>query len=77
MSDTLALSTADTLSVSLTAMEDGKAKRPHQAFVVIREEGSGLEAPFALKLKASGKGTVEIVRLSFCPPLLYQLRPQN
>lgn len=51
----------DTLKVSLTAQEGSKAKRPHQAFLVLKE-ASGLEAPFPLTVKASGKGTVQIVR---------------
>ena len=52
---------ADTIKVSLTAKEGSKAKRPHQAFLVLKE-ASGLEAPFPLTVKDSGKGTVEIVR---------------
>ena len=61
--DALALGTEDTLKIILTATENGKAKRPHQAFVVLKEENSGLEAPYALSLKDNGKGVVEIVRL--------------
>lgn len=61
--DALGLQTEDTLKISLTATENGKAKRPHQAFVILKEEDSGLEAPFALSLKSNGKGVVEIVRL--------------
>lgn len=56
----------DTVKVVLTAKEGEKAKRPHQAFLVVKEPESGLEAPFPLKLKESGKGVVEIVR-SFFP----------
>lgn len=65
LSDALALRTEDTLKISLTATEDGKSKRPHQAFVILKEADSGLEAPFALSLKSNGKGVVEIVRLLF------------
>lgn len=61
LSEALKLGTADTLKVSITATEGGRAKRPHQAFVILREEDSGLEAPFALSLKDNGKGAVEIV----------------
>lgn len=46
--------------MSLTTKEGSKPKRPHQAFLVIKES-SGLEAPFALAVKESGKGTVQIV----------------
>ena len=60
----LALDTTDSIKLILTTKENGKGKRPHQAFVVIKEEDGGLEAPFALTIKESGKAVVEIVR---CP----------
>lgn len=50
----------DSIKVSLTTTEASKAKRPHQAFLVLTEE-TGLEAPYPLTIKASGKGSVEIV----------------
>jgi hypothetical protein len=58
---------ADTLKVVLTAKENGKAKRPHQAFLVLQETETGLEAPFPLTTKENGKAIVDIVRLSPCP----------
>lgn len=64
MKQTLALGHRDSLKVSLTTKEGAQAKRPHQAFLVLREAASGLEAPFALTVKESGKGSVQIVR--FC-----------
>ena len=72
----LRLGTEGSLKVLLTTTEDGKGKRPHQAFVVLREEDSGLEAPFALSLKDSGKGVVEIVTL-FSPPRGLLINGQN
>ncbi|KAH7156542.1 Dolichyl-diphosphooligosaccharide--protein glycosyltransferase subunit Swp1 [Dactylonectria macrodidyma] len=51
----------DTLTVSLTTKEGSTSKRPHQAFLILTES-SGLEAPFPLTLKASGKGSVEITQ---------------
>ncbi|KAI0473791.1 Oligosaccharyltransferase subunit Ribophorin II-domain-containing protein [Xylariaceae sp. FL0804] len=56
----LVLGTADSLKVILTATEGGKGARPHQAFVVLREPASGLEAPFPMTVKDSGKAVVEI-----------------
>lgn len=50
----------DKLKVTLTTKDGSKAKRPHQAFLIVKE-ASGLEAPFPLNVKDSGKGTVEIV----------------
>ncbi|KAI0015386.1 Dolichyl-diphosphooligosaccharide--protein glycosyltransferase subunit Swp1, partial [Xylariomycetidae sp. FL0641] len=48
------------LKVLLTAKADGQGKRPHQAFVVLREPASGLEAPFPMTVKENGKAMVEI-----------------
>ena len=68
--EALQLDTADSIKVALTLKENGKAKKPHQAFVIIREEGTNLEAPFALTIKDSGKAAVEIVRRLNTPTLL-------
>lgn len=57
----ITLSAQDTLTISLTAKDSGKAKRPHQAFLLLKDE-SGLEAPFPLSVKDSGKAKVQIVR---------------
>ncbi|KUI70545.1 Dolichyl-diphosphooligosaccharide--protein glycosyltransferase subunit 2 [Cytospora mali] len=56
------LGAQDTLTVSFTAKDNGKAKRPHQAFVLLRDEDTGLEAPFPLNVKESGKGKVQITQ---------------
>ncbi|KAG5982987.1 hypothetical protein E4U43_006341 [Claviceps pusilla] len=58
---TLGLGHHDTLKVLLTTMEGSAAKRPHQAFLVVKETASGLEAPFPLTVKGSGKAMVQIV----------------
>lgn len=50
-----------TLRVSLTATENGKPKRPHQAFLLLKETQTGLEAPFPLTMRETGKGTVDVV----------------
>lgn len=63
---------SEPLKVLLTAQEDGKAKRPHQAFLVLREPSTGLEAPFPLIVKESGKAVVEIVRIPY-PTYLHTL----
>ena len=61
MSAPVALGSADSVKVVLTAKDNGKGKRPHQAFVVLKEQDSGLEAPFPLTVKESGKAVVQIV----------------
>lgn len=60
--DAVTLGHANKIKVSLTVKDGSKAKRPHQAFLMVKE-ASGLEAPYPLTVKESGKGTVEIV----CP----------
>ncbi|KAI1433843.1 Oligosaccharyltransferase subunit Ribophorin II-domain-containing protein [Xylaria sp. CBS 124048] len=56
----ITLSTAETIKVLLVAKDDGKGKRPHQAFVVLQDELTGLEAPFPMTVKENGKAVVEI-----------------
>jgi len=55
------LGTADTLKVVLTATEGDDAKRPHQAFLTLRETATGLEESFPISIRASGKGDVKVV----------------
>lgn len=62
----VALGAQDTLTISLTAKDNGKAKRPHQAFVLLKDEDTGLEAPFPLSVRDTGKGNVKIVRAAAC-----------
>ncbi|KAM3440626.1 hypothetical protein MY4824_002074 [Beauveria thailandica] len=71
----VALGHASTLKLSLTAEEAGKAKRPHQAFLVLRETASGLEAPFPLTIKESGKGTVKLTQKDLPVQLLNSATP--
>jgi len=61
----VALGTTDSLKVAFTAKDNGKGKRPHQAFVILKDQDSGLEAPFPLNTKDNGKAVVQIVRLSY------------
>lgn len=58
----VALPAADSLKLVVTATEDGKGKRPHQAFLVLKDTETGLEAPFTFTTKENGKAVVEIVR---------------
>lgn len=56
----LSLSNTDSLKVVLTAKENGKGKRPHQAFLLIGEPETGLEAPFPFEVRGDGKSKVEV-----------------
>lgn len=57
----MTLGVSDTLKVLLTTTEGNEAKRPHQAFLSIREPKTGLEESFPFSIKDSGKGKVEVV----------------
>ncbi|KAI1815229.1 Oligosaccharyltransferase subunit Ribophorin II-domain-containing protein [Poronia punctata] len=56
----ITISNTDSIKVFLQAKEGGKGKRPHQAFVVLQDETSGLEAPFPLTVKENGKAVADI-----------------
>ncbi|KAI1170913.1 Oligosaccharyltransferase subunit Ribophorin II-domain-containing protein [Nemania sp. FL0916] len=60
LSSPVTISNAESVKVLLVAKDGGKAKRPHQAFVVLRDDVSGLEAPFPMTVKENGKAVVEI-----------------
>ncbi|KAG6004615.1 hypothetical protein E4U21_000891 [Claviceps maximensis] len=72
---TLALGHQDTLKVLLTTKEGSVARRPHQAFLVVRDGASGLEAPFPLTVKESGKGMVQISQKDLPVQLLSSSSP--
>jgi oligosaccharyltransferase complex subunit delta (ribophorin II) len=55
------LGPSDTLKIVLTATEDGKPKRPHQAFILLADQDTGLEATFPVSMKDTGKGKVDFV----------------
>lgn len=70
----IALGHADTIKVALTTKDGSKAKRPHQAFLILREK-SGLEAPFPLDVKTSGKATVQLTQKDLPIQLLHSPSP--
>ncbi|PSR94178.1 hypothetical protein BD289DRAFT_494833 [Coniella lustricola] len=58
----VSLGAQDTLTITLTAKDNGKAKRPHQAFLLLQDQSTGLEAPFPLSVRDNGKGKVQITQ---------------
>ncbi|KAI9831133.1 MAG: hypothetical protein M1819_005221 [Sarea resinae] len=62
LSSPITLGASDTLKIILTAREDKAPKRPHQAFLQLRDPSTGLETSYALSVKDSGKGKVEITQ---------------
>lgn len=59
------------------AKDGGKGKRPHQAFVVLQDELSGLEAPFPMTVKENGKAVVDIVRHRYTYSIPYLLETSS
>jgi oligosaccharyltransferase complex subunit delta (ribophorin II) len=55
------LGATDSLKIILTATEDGKGKKPHQAFLLLRDHKSGLEASFPFSVKGTGRAKVDVV----------------
>ncbi|KAI1819779.1 Oligosaccharyltransferase subunit Ribophorin II-domain-containing protein [Xylaria intraflava] len=60
LSQPVAIAASESFKVLLVAKDGGKGKRPHQAFVVLQDELSGLEAPFPMTVKENGKAVVDI-----------------
>lgn len=75
LSKVVTLGSQDTVTISLTAKDNGKAKRPHQAFVLLKDEETGLEAPFPLTVKDDGKAKVQISQKDIPVQLLSTPKP--
>ncbi|KAJ4394031.1 hypothetical protein N0V93_003248 [Gnomoniopsis smithogilvyi] len=69
------LGAQDTLTVFLTAKDNGKAKRPHQAFILLKDQETGLEAPFPLSVRDTGKGKVQITQKDIPTPFFASSKP--
>jgi oligosaccharyltransferase complex subunit delta (ribophorin II) len=57
----VSLRASDTLKLLLTTIDGTAAKRPHQAFLTLTEQETGLEESFVLTVKESGKAKVDLV----------------
>ena len=57
----ISLGPSETLKVLLTTTEGKKAKRPHQAFLLVEDTKADLDTSFAFSIKESGKGKLELV----------------
>ncbi|MCJ1404653.1 hypothetical protein MMC11_007879 [Xylographa trunciseda] len=62
LSQAIQLGASDTLKIILTTQEGKSAKRPHQAFLNLKDAGTGLETSFAFAVKESGKGKLELTQ---------------
>lgn len=69
----VAFTGADTLRVTLTTQEGSSAKRPHQAFLLLKDGHTGLDISYPFTVKENGKSRVELVlRPLFEAPLRRQ-----
>ncbi|CAK7208276.1 hypothetical protein SEUCBS140593_000118 [Sporothrix eucalyptigena] len=71
----LVFGSSDVAKITLTTKDNGKEKRPHQAFLLLQDVVSGLEAPFPLTVKESGKGSVQISHKDIPVQLLASGKP--
>ncbi|MCJ1471758.1 hypothetical protein MMC13_000398 [Lambiella insularis] len=70
LSQALRLGSSDTLKIILTTQDEKSPKRPHQAFLNLKDSISGLETSFAFAVKESGKGKVELTHKDIPSQLL-------
>lgn len=64
LSSAVTLAAGDSLKVALTTTEGRSGKRPHQAFLSLSEQETGLQDSFGFSVKETGKGKLDIVRNS-------------
>lgn len=58
----ITLGPSDSLKIILTTQEDKSAKRPHQAFLLLKDATSNLDVSYPLSVKETGKAKVDLVR---------------
>ncbi|TVY83306.1 Uncharacterized protein LSUE1_G001542 [Lachnellula suecica] len=75
LSKAVSLGAQDALKVIITATEDGTPKRPHQAFLLLRDQDSGLETTFPFTMKENGKGKVDFTQKDIPVQLLTSKSP--
>jgi oligosaccharyltransferase complex subunit delta (ribophorin II) len=75
LANPVTLGASDSLEITLTATEDGKPKRPHQAFLLLGDQVTGLETAFPLSMKDTGKGKVDITQKDLPYQLLTSPEP--
>ncbi|KAE8447031.1 hypothetical protein EG329_011166 [Mollisiaceae sp. DMI_Dod_QoI] len=75
LAKSVTLNAADSLKIVLTATEAGTAKRPHQAFLLLRDQDTGLETTFQFSVKESGKGKVDFTQKDLPVQLILSSQP--
>ncbi|KAL9069123.1 MAG: hypothetical protein Q9161_005770 [Pseudevernia consocians] len=75
LSKAVTLGASDTLKILLTTKEDNKAKRPHQAFLLVKDPKSKLDTSFTFQVKENGKGKIELTQKDLPTQLLSSTGP--
>lgn len=76
----MALSASDSLKIILTTQEGKSAKRPSQAYLLVRDPTTNLDVSYPFSVKESGKAKVELVRQRskrWLGPALIRSRPRK
>ena len=63
LSEPVSLGTTDTLKIDLVAREGRSPKRPHQAFLLLKDPTTGLDISYPFSVKSNGKSRVELVSI--------------
>lgn len=61
LSKHVSLAGADTMRITLTAQEGSSPKRPDQAFLLLKDDQTGLDISYPFSVKDNGKSRVELV----------------
>ncbi|KAI9879489.1 MAG: hypothetical protein M1830_008365 [Pleopsidium flavum] len=75
LSQPVTLGASDALKILLTTQEDKTPKRPHQAFLNIRDLDTQLETSYPISTKESGKGKVELTQKDLPAQFLTSSKP--
>ncbi|KAJ5863957.1 uncharacterized protein N7529_005873 [Penicillium soppii] len=62
LANPVSLAGADTLRVTLTTQEGSSPKRPHQAFLLLKDGETGLDISYPFNVKENGKSRVELTQ---------------
>lgn len=57
----MTLGSTDSLKISLTATNGKKPRKPHQCFLTLTDETTGLEESYPLSVKENGKAKLDLV----------------
>jgi hypothetical protein len=61
LSKAVGLGATDTLKIILTTQDGKTARRPHQAFLLLRDADTGLDISYPFNVKDNGKAKVDLV----------------